>query len=88
MYPIHDKEYLKTCASIASLMSISIASAKKKVELQITKKGCKTIPEKRKVAAEVLDFLRDQKQLGVDAVDMFNELMESLGNDDNFLVED
>lgn len=88
MYPIHDREYLKTCAAIASLMSISLASAKKKVELQITKKGSKSIPEKRKVASDVLDFCIKERQMGIDSIDIFNELMESIGNDDNFLVED
>ena len=45
MYPINNKEYLKICAEIAKIMSISLSSAKKKVEIQIAKKGSKTIEE-------------------------------------------
>ena len=37
MYPINDRQYLKICAEIAKLMSISLSSAKKKVEIQIAK---------------------------------------------------
>ena len=39
MYPINDRQYLKICAEIAKLMSISLSSAKKKVEIQIVKEG-------------------------------------------------
>ena len=50
MYPINNKEYLKICAEIAKIMSISISSAKKKVEIQIAKKGTKTNEQKIQVA--------------------------------------
>ena len=54
MYPINDRQYLKICAGIAKLMSISLSSAKKKVEIQIAKEGSKTIQEKIQVAQNVL----------------------------------
>tara|TARA_Y100000589_G_scaffold173328_1_gene164579 strand:- start:2672 stop:2938 length:267 start_codon:yes stop_codon:yes gene_type:complete len=88
MYPINDREYLKICAKIASAMSISLSSAKKKVEIQISQKGLKTIEEKRKIAADVLDLCIIQNSNGSGSVKVFDELMESLNNDDNFLVED
>ena len=88
MYPINDRDYLKICSQIASLMSISLSAAKKKVEIQIAKKGSKTIFEKKEVAAQVLEFCKNEKNSGVDSVGIFNELMEALGNDDNFMVED
>ena len=37
MYPINDREYLKICANIASILSISLSSAKKKVETKAVK---------------------------------------------------
>ena len=46
MYPINDRQYLKICAEIAKLLSVSISSAKKKVEIEIAKKGSRTIEEK------------------------------------------
>ena len=48
MYPINDRQYLKICAEIAKLMSISLSSAKK-VEIQIAKNKSKTIEEKDKL---------------------------------------
>ena len=49
MYPINDREYLKICAEIAKIMSISLSSAKKKVEIKIAQEGSKTIEEKDKL---------------------------------------
>ena len=54
MYPINDRQYLAICSEIANLLSISLSSAKKKVEIQIAKKGSKTIEEKRQVAQDIL----------------------------------
>ena len=88
MYPINDREYLKICASIASEMSISLSSAKKKVEIQISQKNSNTIEEKRKIASDVLDLCKKENSNGSGSVQLFDELMESLNNDDNFLVED
>jgi len=88
MYPINDREYLKICAKIASEMSISLSSAKKKVEIQISQKSSKTIEEKRKIASDVLELCKKENSNGGGSVQLFDELMESLNNDDNFLVED
>ena len=43
MYPVNDRQYLAKCSEIARLLSISLSSAKKKVEILIAKKGSKTI---------------------------------------------
>ena len=88
MYPINDREYLKICAEIASLMSISLSSAKRKVEIQISKRGSTKIAEKRQIALEVLNSSKKDHQEGRSSVQLFDDLMESLGDNDNFLVED
>ena len=88
MYPINDREFLKICANIASLMSISLASAKKKVEIQITKKACKTIDEKRKVAKDVYEICKKDNTNDLNSIQLFDDLMQSLDGNDNFLVED
>ena len=88
MYPINDRQYLKICAEIAKLMSISLSSAKKKVEIQIAKKGSKTIEDKRQVAKELLKICEqdDAKKQGSSKI--LDKLMETLDNEDNFLTED
>ena len=88
MYPINDREYLKICAKIACEMSISLSSAKKKVEIQISQKSLKTIEEKREIASDVLKMCMKENSKGIGSGQLFDELMESLNNDDNFLVED
>ena len=88
MSPINDREYLKICANIACEMSISLSSAKKKVEIQISQQSSKTIEEKRKIASDVLELCKKENSQGGGSVKLFDELMESLHNDDNFLVED
>tara|TARA_Y100000589_G_C27150159_1_gene628584 strand:+ start:235 stop:501 length:267 start_codon:yes stop_codon:yes gene_type:complete len=88
MYPINDREFLKICADIASLMSISLASAKKKVEIQIANKACKTIDERRKVAKEVYEKCKKDSTDDLNTIKLFDNLMQSLDGEDNFLVED
>ena len=88
MYPINDREYLKKCADIASLMSISLSAAKKKVEIEIAKKGLKTIEQKRLVAEDYLKSISEELKNGHDSVKLFDELMEPLEGEDNFLLED
>ena len=51
--PINDKEYLKICAKIAKVMSISLSSAKESRNSNC-KRGLKTLEEKRKVANDIL----------------------------------
>ena len=88
MYPINDREYLKICADIAKIMSISLSSAKKKVEIQIAKKGSKTIEEKRQVAKDLLTICEKDDENKSSSSKILDKLMESLDGEDNFLTED
>ena len=88
MYPINDRQYLKICAEIAKLMSISLSSAKKKVEIQIAKKGSKTLEEKRKVAQDLLKKCEKDEENKYSSSKILDKLMETLDNEDNFLTED
>ena len=88
MYPINDREYLKICAEIASVMSISLASAKKILEIKLTKCSSTTIEEKRKIAKEYLLSCKKENENGRSSVQIFDQLMDTLEGDDNFLVED
>ena len=88
MYPINDRQYLKICSEIAKLMSISLSSAKKKVEIQIAKQGSKTIEEKRQVAKNILKICEKDKDNFQSSSKILDKLMETLENEDNFLTED
>ena len=88
MYPINDREYLKICAKIAKLMSISLSSAKKKVEIKIAKEGSKTIQEKIQVAQNVLEICKKNDGDKLSSAIILDKLMETLDGEDNFLTED
>ena len=88
MHPINDREYLKVCSEIAKILSISLSSAKKKVEIQIAKKGSKTIEEKRKVAQELLKIYQKDSGTKLSSSKILDKLMSSLENEDNFMTED
>ncbi len=88
MYPINDRQYLKICAAIAKHMSISLSSAKKKVEIQIAKKGLKTIQEKIQIAQNILEICEKNDRDKLSSSRILDKLMETLDGEDNFLTED
>ena len=88
MYPVNDRQYLAICSKIANLLSVSLSSAKKKVEIQIAKKGSKTIEEKRKVAQDLLKLCEKDNEKKLSSSKILDKLMSTLENEDNFLTED
>ena len=88
MYPINDRQYLKICAEIAKIMSISLSSAKKKVEIQIAKEGSKTIQEKIQVAQNLLEICEENEGEKLSSSRILDKLMETINDEDNFLTED
>tara|TARA_B100000886_G_scaffold22444_1_gene14270 strand:+ start:277 stop:543 length:267 start_codon:yes stop_codon:yes gene_type:complete len=88
MYPINDRQYLKICAEIAKIMSISLSSAKKKVEIQIAKEGSKTVQEKIQVAHNLLEICEKNEGDKLSSSRILDKLMETINDEDNFLTED
>ena len=88
MYPINDRQYLAICSEIAKLMSVSLSSAKKKVEIQIAKNGSKTIEEKRQGAQELLKICEKDNINKFSSSKILDKLMSTLENEDNFMTED
>ena len=88
MYPINDHQYLAICSEIANLLSVSLSSAKKKVEIQIAKQGSKTIEEKRQVAQDLLKLYENDNGNNLSSSKILDKLMSTLENEDNFMTED
>ena len=65
-----------------------IGVAKKKVEIQIAKKGSKTIEEKRKIAKSILKL--SEKDIGkkLSSSKILDNLLSTLEDEDNFMTED
>ena len=88
MYPINDRQYLAICSEIANLLSVSLSSAKKKVEIEIAKHGSKTIEEKRQVAQDLLKLCEKDNGNQLSSSKILDKLMSTMENEDNFMTED
>ena len=88
MYPINDRQYLKICAEIAKILSISLSSAKKKVEIKIAQQGSKTLEEKRQVAQDLLKICEKNEVQKISSSKILDKLMETIDDEDNFMIED
>ena len=88
MYPVNDRKYLETCSEIARLLSISLSSAKKKVEIQIAKKGSNSLEEKRQIAEDLLKQCEKDNVNKLSSSKILDKLMSTLENEDNFITED
>ena len=86
---IEDHHYLKICAQLASSLSISIAAARRKVEVKAAKEGKKDLQSRKEIAQEMLDqTLYDNQQSSDSASASFDQLLKALKEDENFMIED
>ena len=88
MYPVNDRQYLAICSKIANLLSVSLSSAKKKVEIQIAKKGSNSLEEKRQIAEDLLKKCEKDNVNKLSSSKILDKLMSTLENEDNFITED
>ena len=86
---IEDHHYLKICAQLASSLSISIAAARRKVEVAAAKEGKKDLQSRKELAQKILDQVLDEdKKESHSAAASFDELLKALKEEENFMIED
>ena len=86
---IEDHHYLKICAQLASALSISIAAARRKVEVAAAKEGKKDLQSRKEIAQKILDqTIEDDKQHTDSASASFDQLLKALKEEENFMLED
>ena len=86
---IEDHHYLKICAQLASSLSISIAAARRKVEVAAAKEGKKDLQSRKEIAQKLLDkTMKDDEKQSDSASASFDELLKALKEEENFMVED
>ena len=86
---IEDHHYLKICAQLASSLSISIAAARRKVEVAAAKEGKKDLQSRKEIAQKILDqTIEDDKQHSDSASASFDQLLKALKEEENFMLED
>ncbi len=86
---IEDHAYLKLCAELASCWSISLAAARRKVELEAVKEGTRDIAARKLIALRMLQLAKttDGKDKNK-TVQELDRLLEALAEEDNFMIED
>ena len=89
MSSIKEHDYLKICAELASVLTISIAAAKKKIDVEAAKKNARDISSRKEIAeillAEALEIsISDEKGI----TNQLDSLLEALAEEENFMVED
>ncbi len=89
MARIDDHEYLKLCAQLASCLTISIAAAKKKIDLACASKGIKDISSRKGIADKLLkEAKKNTTKEGNSITNQLDHLLEALAEEENFMVED
>ena len=86
---IEDHHYLKICAQLASSLSISIAAARRKVEVAAAKEGKKDLQSRKEIAQKILDQVLDEDKKESHSVSAsFDELLKAVKEEENFMIED
>ena len=89
MSSIKEHEYLKICAELASFLTISIAAAKKKIDVEAAKKGAKDISSRKEIAKILLAEAREKSASDETGItNQLDSLLEALAEEENFMVED
>ena len=86
---IEDHNYLKICAKLASSLSISIAAARRKVEVAAAKEGKKDLQSRKIIAQKILDLtINEDTKQSLSASASFDYLLKALKEEENFMIED
>ena len=89
MSSIKEHDYLKICAELASFLTISIAAAKKKIDVEAAKKGARDISSRKAIAEILLAEAREQSSSAKKGnTHQLDSLLEALAEEENFMVED
>ncbi|MFL0768952.1 MAG: hypothetical protein AB8B70_07730 [Prochlorococcus sp.] len=89
MAAIQDHEYVKRCAELASLMGISLASARKQVELAAAREGGKDLAQRKAIAERLVHAAQALPQDGEGSPgEQLTQLLGALAHEENFMVED
>ncbi len=86
---IQDHDYLKLCAELARKLSISLASARRKVDLIAAKEGVRDLESYKSIVHRLINQLESLKGEGEESsANQLDQLLEALADEENFMVED
>ena len=84
MAAIQDHAYVKICAELASVLGISLASARRRVDQTAARENTKDPVRRLALAQDMLEEARKDAGTG----ERLDELLSSSEGDGNFLLED
>ena len=87
MARIEDHVYMRLCSELASCLSISLAAARRKVELVVAREGVKDLKSKKDIAERLLNDAR-KEQKDSSAANHLDQLLTALAEEENFMTED
>jgi len=85
MAPLEDRAYTQVCSRLATLMSISIAAARRKVELAAIREGVRDGQGKLAVAERLIESVSSSDESHGALLD---GLLEAVASEMNFMDED
>jgi hypothetical protein len=85
MAGITDRAYTTACGRLASLLGVSLASARRKVDIRAAGEGIRDSAGKLALAEQLL---AESEASGHDNHTLLTSLLEAVGSDENFMVED
>lgn len=89
MAAIQDHDYLRLCAELASCLSISQASARRRVEQAAARNGVRDLEARKAMANQLLTAAKEARQSpsAADGVDL-DALLAASPEDQHFMLED
>jgi hypothetical protein len=85
MAGISDRAYSVTCGRLATALGVSLASARRRVEIRASQAGIRDGAGKLALAEELLAEAQDRSG---DLQSRLTEQLGTVGRDDRFMVED
>jgi hypothetical protein len=85
MAGISDRAYTAICARLASALGVSLASARRRVDIRAAQAGIREPEAKRNLAEELLAELQSSAS---DHHNLLTAQLEAVGNDENFMLDD
>ncbi|MFM9040899.1 MAG: hypothetical protein ACKOHJ_01340 [Vulcanococcus sp.] len=80
-----DKDFVTACGKLASALSISIASARRKVDLVAAKEGVRDNPGRLLIAQRLL---LETQGVGEQSRQLLDVLLEAVKEEENYLGDD
>lgn len=85
MSAIPDRHYNAACGRLASWLGISIASARRRVDIRASREGLTDTPARIALAERMLE---EAKASGVDTPALLEAQLGALSSEENFMTED